>query len=462
MIYGKLLKINTPILFALIFYCGCSSFLDRKPEANISTPETIEDLRALLDNESDINRNYPGLLEMGTDDYFIDYSVWISRNVFDQDVYLWRYEPIYQVAQSGQNWRRPYGNIATANVVLEALVRLGLEESEEGKRIKGEALFIRGMQLFHLVQVFAPIYDQTTAKDMMGVPLKLQSSIDGITVRATLEETYNQIIDDLEESLEFLPNVTEYLTRATTLAAHAALSRVYLFMGNYQESLSHAEEVLNTRPNLLDYNNIDVDHRTPFPPNENPEMLYFASSASAGTLLGSSRANVDTVLYDSFSDFDLRKIAYFNSKGGNLYSFKGFYSGTETSYFCGLATDELYLNKAECLVRLSNVEEGIEALNHLLLHRWETGKFVAYQLTDRNEALKVVLQERRKEMIRRGVRWSDLKRLNKEKDFAVTLVRELKYNEQVERTELPPDDNRYIYLIPQDVVELTKIPQNPR
>lgn len=456
----KFIKKILQILF--VFLYGCNSFLDTKPDANISTPENLEDLRALLDNEASINRDYPGLLEMGTDDYFIDYSVWTSREAFDQDVYLWKPDPVYQVRNTGQYWTSSYGSIATANVVLEALKRLGLEETEEGKRIKGEALFIRGMYLFHLVQVFAPTYEKYNANGMLGVPLKLASSVDQVTFRATLQETYDQIIGDISTAAGLLPRTTEYLTRATVSAAHAVLSRVYLFMGNYQESLSYAEEVLNARSDLLDYNRVDVDHRTPFPPNENPEMLYFATSASASTLLFSSRANVDTLLFDSFSDSDLRKSAYFAPKGGKLYSFKGFYSGTEVSYFCGLATDELYLNKAECLVRLDRVDEGIEALNHLLSHRWETGKFVAYQLTDRNEALKVVLQERRKEMIRRGVRWSDLKRLNKEKDFAVTLVRELKYNGEVEHTELPPGDPRYIYLIPQDVVELTKIPQNPR
>lgn len=453
---------NPYIFCAILFFYGCNSFLEVKPEANISTPETLEDLRALLDNEGDINRNYPGLLEMGTDDYFIEYGVWTSRAAFDQDVYLWRPEPFYQVAQTGQNWRRCYGNIATANVVLEALARLGLEESNEGLRIRGEALFMRGMQLFHLVQVFASVYDPATAQGMMGVPLKLRSSIDDNTVRATLEETYGQIVTDLTESAGLLPSASEYITRATVSAAHAALSRVYLFMGDYERSLLYAEEVLDRYPHLLDYNSVDIDHRTPFPPLENPEMLYFASSASASALLASTRANVDTLLYESFSDDDLRKTAYFQPKGGKLYSFKGFYSGTEVSFFCGFATDELYLNRAECLVRLGNVKEGIDALNHLLVNRWEAGKFVPYQLEDRLEALRLVLRERRKGLIRRGVRWSDLKRLNREEDFAVTLVRELEHNGEVERAELPPGDARYVYLIPQEVVELTKIPQNHR
>lgn len=452
---------RTILLSILLFSYGCTSFLEVKPNVNLSTPETLEDFRALLDDESKINRMYPGLVEMGTDDFFINYDTWASRDVFDQDIYLWKAEPIYQPKNMG-HWSSAYLNIATANVVLEGLARTGLEPTEEGKRIKGEALFIRGLHFFYLAQVYSPVYEKDNESSSLGIPLKLTSSVDDRTVRSTLAETYTQIIADLALSAELLPSSTEYLTRATVVAANAALSKVYLSMGDYEQSLVYAERVLEANPNLMDYNSLDVNNRNPFPLSGNPEILYFAASSSAGSLLFSSRANVDTLLYDSFSDGDLRKQAFFNAKGGKLYSFKGFYSGSEVSYFAGLATDEMYLNKAECLVRLNRVDDGVSTLNDLLVTRWKKGEFVPYSSLGKMDALKLVLKERRKEMIRRGTRWSDLKRLNLDASQAITLTRKHGPNGNPQTYTIEPNDLRYVYLIPQNVIEITKISQNPR
>lgn len=458
----KILFLKQPILLLVLLCYGCNSFLEVKPDVNLSTPETLHDFRALLDDESKINRMYPGLIEMGTDDYFINYDIWASRDVFDQDIYLWNEEPVFLLRNTGQHWSNPYLNIATANIVLEGLIRTGLESTDEGKRIKGEALFIRGLHFFYLTQVYAPVYEKNNEHISLGIPLKLTSSLNDQTVRATLAETYVQIIEDLTSSATLLPSSAEFLTRATVRAANAALSKVYLTMGEYEQSLVYAERVLEANPNLMDYNSLDINNRNPFPLSENPEILYFAASASAGNLLFSSRANVDTLLYDSFSEGDLRKKAFFSAKGGKLYSFKGFYSGSEVSYFAGIATDEMYLNKAECLVRLDRIKEGMDALNHLLIKRWKKDEFIPYVASEKMEALKIVLTERRKELIRRGTRWSDLKRLNLEKSFSVTLTRKLEINGNSQYYKLEPNDLRYDYLIPQDVIKFTKIPQNQR
>lgn len=459
----KTIFIKIPLLLAVIISCyGCTSFLEVKPDVNLATPETLEDFRALLDDESKINRMYPGLIEMGTDDFFVNYDIWASRTVFDQDIYLWKAEPLYQVINSGQNWSNPYLNVAIANVVLEGLTRTGLASTDEGKRIRGEALFIRALYFFYLVQLYAPVYEEGIKNSSPGIPLKLSSSANDQTVRATLGETYARIIGDFTEASELLPHSTEYLTRATVLSANAALSKVYLAMGNYEQALLHAEKVLETGPKLMDYNNLDLSNRNPFPLSGNTEILYFATSASASTLIASTRANVDTLLYDSYSENDLRKQAFFNPKGGKLYSFKGFYSGSEVSYFAGLAIDEVYLNKAECLVRSGRIDEGLEALNDLMVTRWKNGEYTPYDTSDKTEALTVVLQERRKELIRRGTRWADLKRLNLEASSAVTLTRKLGPDGNIQTYTLEPNDLRYVYLIPQNVIEYTKIPQNKR
>ena len=78
--------------------------------------------------------------------------------------------------------------------------------------------------------------------------------------------------------------------------------------------------------------------------------------------------------------------------------------------------------------------------------------------TGNSDVLRSVLQERRRELAFRGLRWSDLRRLNRDPRFAKTLTREL--NGQTYRLE--PKSNRYAYPIPINEVLNNNMEQNPR
>jgi len=97
-------------------------------------------------------------------------------------------------------------------------------------------------------------------------------------------------------------------------------------------------------------------------------------------------------------------------------------------------------------------------LNTLLRKRWKTGTYTDMTATDANDALAKVLTERRKELLFRSLRWTDLRRLNKESRFAVTLKRTLNGQDYT----LAPNDLRDGLLIPQEVLNREPMPQNPR
>ena len=77
---------------------------------------------------------------------------------------------------------------------------------------------------------------------------------------------------------------------------------------------------------------------------------------------------------------------------------------------------------------------------------------------NQEEALALVLTERRKELLFRGLRWTDLKRYNLESSSAETLVRKIDQQEY----KLDPNDLRYVFLIPSYVMTAAKFEQNPR
>jgi hypothetical protein len=164
------------------------------------------------------------------------------------------------------------------------------------------------------------------------------------------------------------------------------------------------------------------------------------------------------MLYSLYDSYDLRKIIFFRSRNSNM-RFYGSYGGSIAQpAFGGIATDEIYLIKAECLARMNKVMESMEVLNKLLSTRWITGTFMPQAAVDRDEALSKIVMERRKELIFRGLRWEDLRRLNPDPKFSVTLMRSL----DGQTYDLPPNDLKYIFPIPQNEIDLSGIQQSPR
>jgi hypothetical protein len=82
--------------------------------------------------------------------------------------------------------------------------------------------------------------------------------------------------------------------------------------------------------------------------------------------------------------------------------FRGYYDYGGNQY-TGIATDEIYLIRAECLARSGNTSDALKDLNNLLAKRWKTGiTFTPIQATNADDALVKILAERKKELLFRG------------------------------------------------------------
>lgn len=447
-------------LICCILLTGCDHFLDIKPDKSVAVPESIGDVRAILDYQTRINDNYPGLMDLAADDYFVDYTVWKSRSVADQGKYVWDGgEPGTQEIRS---WSGSYGAIMTANVALEALEKLSNRSSDPlVEQLRGEALFIRAIRLYNLSQLFCMPYDSQGDNDAPGLVLRYSSDVNVDSDRSTISETYETIIKDLEKSLDLLPEKSQSITRPDITAAYALLAKVYLSMQDYETALSFADKALDRNNYLLDYNDLDVNSTIPFSLS-NKEILYYAHNVEATTYITTARANVDTLLFSAFHTDDLRKELFFQRKANGYYAFKGHYTSNLQSLFTGLATDELYLIKSECLARNNDAEGALQTLNQLLEKRWKAGTFEEITGTDEVEILRLVLLERRKQLMFRGTRWGDLRRLNKDSRFRQTLTRRFHTSSGLEEYTLPHDDLRYVFLIPLNVIEITGMEQNRR
>src|SRR5690606_23415263 len=99
-----------------------------------------------------------------------------------------------------------------------------------------------------------------------------------------------------------------------------------------------------------------------------------------------------------------------------------------------------------------------DRLTKLLSNRYTLNAFSIPPINEKVELIKFIINERKKELLFRGIRWSDLRRFNKEKEFEMTLYRTV----GGQNYELHPNDKRYVLPIPDDVVVLTGMTQNAR
>ncbi len=453
-------------IIALMGLClcivSCKDFLALKPDTSYSHPETLEDINALLNYESRVNGNYLGNIESGTDDFEIDLSSYSTRSVYYQELYRWAEEPFSEDGGAGENWLFPYETILYANVALESLERVTGGDPELRKRLEGDALFLRSYRFFQLLQVYSPPYLVGDQDSPYGIPLRLSSNVNEQSVRSSVKEGYQQIIDDLNKSIQLLPEEVSYKTRPNKSAGYALLARVQLSIGDYERALENAQQSLQRNSKLMDYNSIDLSAAYPFMPL-NDEVIYHGKSSASGSLMASSRLTITQNLLGMYKDNDLRKTAFFVARTPGKYRFKGFYNGSAASYFAGIAVDEMVLVAAECLVRTGKVSEGMEMLNRLLVYRYDKNTFVARTAANELEALRLVLEERRKELPFRGIRWTDLRRLNRDSRFSKT-IRRTYSNEEGAAVEakLLHDDPRYCFYIPPQVIEKSGMVQTKR
>ena len=460
----KLQSTITAILLSLAMITILAScekgWLEAKPDKSLIVPRTLEDYQLLLNDRRVFGVKAPMSGEIAADDAYVPSEIWKSLNVLSRNTYVWAND-IYEGGGS-PDWNLAYERILQANIVLDGIQSLETAVAEKNQKnsIKGQALFYRALSFYDLSQLFCKPYDPVTADTDLGLPLKLKPDVHELVSRSTLQQTYDRIIHDLVSARQLLPETQEWKTMPTKNAASGLLARIYLSMEEYVAALKYANESLEMNSDLLDYNTLDPAVDFPLP-LFNEEVVWH------GELGGNaSHANrngiIDTVLYDSYSEDDLRKVLFFRKEPDGVH-FRGQYNGVWTPVFCGIANDELYLIRAECLVRTGQIAKGMDVLNKLLRNRWKKDEegmstYIDRTAADETEALNIILEERRKELILRGVRWSDLRRLNRDDRFEKTLVRVVNGSVYT----LPPNDPRYTFLIPPDEIILGRIEQNPR
>lgn len=268
------------LLFALIF-SACD--IDRFPYGSMAAEKIVEDPEASL--ESLLNGCYAQLKDWS--DVMHRCGEYAGDNIMIRGTSTDAFYEFISYSRTPNNyrlqsfWDRSYKVIAQSSNIIK-MVEEG--KSTEIDNMLADCYFLRGMMYYYLCRAYGRPFYQNPEKNL-GVPIVNGTPDDMINLtlpdRATVKETYQQAIDDLEKSITLFSNNRGPIY-ASKEAAKALLSRIYLYMsGTYENpnkeyaqlSFQYADEVINSgmysllsREEFMKYNT--------FTPENNPETIF--------------------------------------------------------------------------------------------------------------------------------------------------------------------------------------------
>ena len=316
----------------------------------------------------------------------------------------------------GGTYSDAYALIFRANQILFYVQNF---EGESKNNIIAEAKALRALAHFNLVTFFAKIPTQSgDANTSLGVAYVEEADPNIEPSRLSVAESYNKIIEDLLDAKSKI-NPLNPAGRMNFDAVNVLLSRVYLYMGEWQKSINAANQVdfqIASRDNIVGvWEDTNRDGLIFYIPNVDPILgNSIGVTWSQGSMTSLIPEYVTSFqLFSLFNDDDIRKDAYIfeGISGGNAYNgIKKLFgrpgqTNGEVDYKI-LRAAEVYLNKAEAHFNLGNESSARSALSELRTRRYlnppngESG-------VDLRDAIRL---ERRLEFAFEYQRFFDLKR----------------------------------------------------
>jgi starch-binding outer membrane protein, SusD/RagB family len=403
----------------LMFFQGCDSLLDVEPNQSIATEQALtnaDNVKSVLVGAYDAigsSNMYggwylmiPDFLGTTDDEFTFSGTFFAPREIKNKN-------QLYDNGQVTSTWNASYNAINILNNVISAL---DLLEGAERARVEGEAKLIRGMVYFELVRLFAYSYEAGQANGQAGVPLILTPTTE-ITEeanlpRASVDEVYNQIIDDLTDARDLLDPVNpERSYYVNSMVASAVLSRVHLQRGEYEEARDEANRVIESGLYELRPTFAGVFNQ---PENTSEDIFAMQVSAQDGTnsmftfYSASSRGDIDisSQHLDEYEANDDRLNLFYIDPDDGVTIRSGKWNRPTDDNVNIIRLAEMYLTRAEANFRLGE-NVGDDPLDDINAIR---DRVNLDPLTLLDLDLDAILLERKLELMFEGNLLHDIKR----------------------------------------------------
>lgn len=452
----KIVLLIIPV--TLLFFASCKKdFLDLSPYDQVPQDEAITDeagmqaaLNGLYSQLRSVNlygRSLPLYGDLMADNAFI------STQNSNRYIAEFNYTFISTNPNSSATWASAYVSILRANNIINSTVN-----SANSIQLKGEALTIRALMYFNLVNWFAKQY--TVDPNAEGVPIVLTYDALLKPSRAKVSEVYAQIDADLATAFSSMTSTTKNSSYVSKYVARALQARVALFKGDWNAAKTAALDVvtnggytLTPAANLVNY------WKNPAPVSNKVETIFEVTSDAVNNngsnalsyfydQAGYGDAIAADDLYNSYSATDVRKGLFITgTRAGLTVRIVNKYPNTNTA---ADKDDTKVIRYAEVLLTLAEAynrtADDVNAKLYLnQLAKLRDPSFAGY-VSDGSLLLNEILTERRKELAFEGMRYLDLQRLNAN----VTRVNINSNYVGVTPVTIAKDNFRRIFPIPQD------------
>jgi hypothetical protein len=467
----KKLKSYLLVVFSL---CALTSCLDKYPQDEIPAGSAITSIEEA--NQAVIGiysawlsgALYSGYLTLLPDlQADLAYAVNGYTNTYGD---IWRWDILATNSQITSVYGALYDVIGRCNFLLANVdkVRENIYNDEDFDRLEqycGEAYFARALAYSELIKLFCKAYDSDEmAEEALGVVLRKDYYSTDSLKRASLKDSYQFVIEDLERAEECL-QLTEEEENDETLTfysspyfsiytVYALRARVSLYMKDYKNAieyssllidakdrfaLSSASEIYTTMTDYLSYTNKSISYyEYMWRYNLSTESIWQVgfTTTSYGGALGSVFFNWDFYSYkpdyvpaqwvlELYASNDMRYDVFFTQvttghSHGLTWPLLAKYWGNQELFDAAqllhvsepqvFRLAEQYLIRAEAYVQQNNYSKASKDIEELRKARYSSN---ATATLTADNAMDVIEEERVKELYMEGFRLQDLKRWHK-------------------------------------------------
>lgn len=257
-------------LVTTLLSLGSCSNLDQSPYENIAANDTFD---KITDAESWANGIYIRLRRSVYGTYMIANEVQADLlNVTAYGSYknIHRWETFTASDPTIQEiWFDDYKTISNINRALEGFPKITLKDAQEQELLRqytGEMLLGRAFLYTRLATAFCNVYDANSASTDLGLPLEKVYDVKSKNQRASLKETYDFILSDINTAEKLLENKkgTANADTFTLDAVKALKARVLMYMGQWKQAYDIAQELIepNTYALATSFDELqDIWHR---------------------------------------------------------------------------------------------------------------------------------------------------------------------------------------------------------
>lgn len=419
---------------------GCDNYIDITPKGAV-TVDSAQQYYELI--AMPMRAYYPSSFILLSDDQWVKESEILGYESISADGinFTFNEKADRTILPDNNLYENIYSFILRSNLVIDNVDK-GQGSQELKTLAKAEARTFRAFDHFLAVNTFAKAYNPETAASDGGVCIMDRYDLEATPVKSTVAEVYNFIINELEQAVPLLEEKPVNIYHPNRAFGYALLAKVYLFHRDWAKAQEAAEQSLKLNSQLADYNLINDAGGTAryknFAKDGNPEVLsyhWMAGWGSGEQVCLYHYGMISPELKSLFEANDLRYSLFLRDTGTSITSWFDSGSGAAiwtpaitnldrfTYMSVGLRTAEVYLIMAEALARQNNLTEAANYVSQLRDKRIKGGNGHVDAPATQVEMVKMIIDERRKELLFGFNRFFDLKRLNIEPKYQKTITR---------------------------------------